>query len=328
MGWDSKVGEIKEVYLIEEEIWRIFNSFFSNGKFTTTYKFGLLKSLIENLYNVDDNLKLSFDQIFLSFTQIYFNLVIHHNLRQSNNIKVKSSVENILMNYKSVNSGDLVFDKIKNDIKMDMVQKVKKQAKKYVFGAFYSDTRECFYEFNISKEYIKLNKLVYQFMLKYQKILIYLTNYHLALFLEKFNMEPNINHILKKVENVSKRSDLSIFYNILINFNSEQCFYCGKKLNKSRKCTHVDHFIPWSFIQNDQLWNLVLSCSSCNISKNNKIADEHFLNSLIDRNKRIMKFVDGDEKMCNYSSSKLISLYENSILNGYNNQWSPQKNIF
>lgn len=43
-------------------------------------------------------------------------------------------------------------------------------------------------------------------------------------------------------------------------FENKECFYCGRKLSPKR--IDVDHFIPWSFIKDDNLWNLVLACPS------------------------------------------------------------------
>ncbi len=41
-----------------------------------------------------------------------------------------------------------------------------------------------------------------------------------------------------------------------------KCFYCGKPVIK--KTVEVDHFIPWSFMKDDQIWNFVLACPECN----------------------------------------------------------------
>ena len=35
----------------------------------------------------------------------------------------------------------------------------------------------------------------------------------------------------------------------------------------------IDHFIPWSFVMNDELWNLMPMDSSLNSSKSNKLPD-------------------------------------------------------
>ena len=110
-----------------------------------------------------------------------------------------------------------------------------------------------------------------------------MSNYHLALLLEKFNEHGDTSKLLLKVENVSKRSSLDPFYQVLSSFYDGRCFYCGKKINRKEQA-HVDHFIPWSFVQSDQLWNLVIACTSCNLSKSDKLAHDDFLNTLMDRN--------------------------------------------
>ncbi|BDG43949.1 HNH endonuclease [Saccharococcus caldoxylosilyticus] len=327
MSWDLKVGEIRETYLTEQQIWQMFNMFFSTkSKNTTTYKFGLIKSLIENLYNVNDNLEVNYYLLFESFTKIYWNLVVHHQLRQSNNSLKNSEIEKILLNfqreYKIPN--DFRFDKLPYDLQLSLIQKVKKKVKRYVIGALYGDSGKVIYAFDINKEYMKLNYNVYQFMLKYQRILTYLTNYHLALFLEKYNSAENTIHILMKVENVSKRSSLDKFYNILISFGEKTCFYCGKTLGK-RAVVHVDHFIPWSFVQADHLWNLVLTCRNCNLSKRDRIAKPIFLNSLIDRNEKLASLNEEviKKELEVYKPEKLQNLYHYSVINGFENQWSP-----
>jgi hypothetical protein len=96
MGWDLKIGEIKETYITDEEIWQALNNFYFHGSTTMSYKYGFLKSLLENLYNVNENFDLNFDDLFYSFTKIYWILVIHLNLRQSNNKKQVSSIQKFI----------------------------------------------------------------------------------------------------------------------------------------------------------------------------------------------------------------------------------------
>ena len=38
-----------------------------------------------------------------------------------------------------------------------------------------------------------------------------------------------------------------------------------------RKKYDIDHFIPWSFVMNDELWNLMPMDTSLNSSKNNRL---------------------------------------------------------
>lgn len=93
---------------------------------------------------------------------------------------------------------------------------------------------------------------------------------------------------------------------MLANRDKLRCFYCNNEI--TLKNCHLDHFIPWSFVKNDQIWNLVFSCSKCNISKKDKIASNKYLNKIIDRNKTILK--DGFEV-------KLNKLYLSALHNGF-----------
>ena len=50
---------------------------------------------------------------------------------------------------------------------------------------------------------------------------------------------------------------------------------------------HVDHFLPWSFVREDKIWNFVLACPECNIKKKDKMPNEDYLIRLGERNKKL-----------------------------------------
>lgn len=53
--------------------------------------------------------------------------------------------------------------------------------------------------------------------------------------------------------------------------------YTRKVLNKDNfeqlGKLEIDHFIPWSFIVNDEIWNLTLIFKRMNINKSNDLPD-------------------------------------------------------
>ncbi|HEO8420528.1 HNH endonuclease [Niallia sp. FSL W8-0635] len=331
MSFKLQIGEMRTEYLTDKEIWGHFNYIFSSkSKNSTTYKYVLIKSMLENLYNVNDSLELSYDRLFSSFAKIYWNLVIHHQLNQINMTGKKAEVQNILLDIQSQFNipSTLVFDKLSPELQVEVINKVKKKCKLNVMGALYGDTDQTIYDFNNKTEMLRYNQTFYSFMQRFQRILNYLTNYQLAVFLEKFNEKGNTTNLLMKVENVSKRSSLDQFYFLLSSYYNGSCFYCGKSI-KRKQLAHVDHFIPWSFVQTDQLWNLVISCSTCNLAKNDKLAEQDFLSLLIDRNEELLKekkiLIREDMKM--YREKKLVELYTFSIDNGYTDFWRPKKRI-
>jgi 5-methylcytosine-specific restriction endonuclease McrA len=324
VSFNLKVGEIKKAYLTEQEIWKIINQFFANGHFTTTYKYGLMKALIENLYNVDNRLVLTFDQVYFSFAKIYWNLVIHHDLNQLNTHNRQAGIQKELKEFQLMHGvpNKVVFDRLPSNLQLQLVERTKKVGARYVVGALYGDMEGSIYEFDKRTEYIKFNSSMYIFLQKYRQIVTHLTNYHLAKFLEKHNDKNKLEDVLLKVENISKRESLHAFYNILWKYETKECFYCGKVLSDKRIATHVDHFIPWSYIQSDNMWNLVLSCQSCNTKKSNKLAKSVYLEKMFVRNDNL-KLTAVHNDFNYYSERKLEALYEFAGMNGYVENWAP-----
>ncbi|WP_027965073.1 HNH endonuclease [Halalkalibacillus halophilus] len=327
MSHKLKVGELKEHYLVDEDIWRVFSIILSNKSAkSSTYKYALVKSLIENLYSVNDKLELSYDQLSYSFTKVYWNLVIHHHLDKQNRGSKNARAVTVIKEFKEKHDipNEFSFDKINHSLQLKLVSKMKSVMKENVFGALYGDTKATFYEFNHYKEYFRFQPSVHRFMLNYQLLLVNLTNYHMAKMIEELNEVPSINYLLDKVESIAKRSSLKPYEKILLNYFEANCFYCSKSLSNSENVTHVDHFIPWSFVQSDQIWNLVLSCNRCNTSKNDKLPDRSYLDIIIDRNKQLVNQPPLEiDSMENYKDNKIILLYDYSIKNGFDKIWTP-----
>ena len=174
MSHKLQVGEMKAEYLTDQDIWSHFNFIFSSkSKNSTTYKFVLIKSLLENLYNVNEKLELSYDSLFSSFSKIYWNLVIHHNLNQINMIGKKAEVQNILGDIQASYQipSTFVFDKLSAEIQVQVITKVKRKCKINVMGALYGDTDSTLYDFDNKKEYIRISPSYYSFMQRFQRVL-------------------------------------------------------------------------------------------------------------------------------------------------------------
>ena len=50
----------------------------------------------------------------------------------------------------------------------------------------------------------------------------------------------------------------------------------------------MDHVLPRAVIQHDEVWNLALAHSFCNLQKSDRIVGEHFIRKLVARNENIM----------------------------------------
>ncbi|WFR58137.1 HNH endonuclease domain-containing protein [Anaerocolumna sp. AGMB13025] len=293
-GWELKNGSITEYSVNEDGIWSLFNYVFSDSsRKRNTYKFGLVKSLLDNVFNgqnTETGIKYTYEELFSRFPENYWNLVIKYGLKKmrKDGKSIYSKVETILMTAVAENPtlALLEFEIIDESTKSSIIKKVTAECKKFVVGALYDDFDGILYSFDLKDDGITLNYCVYEFMLKYKAELERLNYYSWARFMEQINDDNALIRVIDKLElSTPRRENLSVYREILRReFEEDICFYCGKKLQKNM---HVDHFIPWSFVKDDKIWNFVLSCPTCNVKKNNRVPSQDYLNRLEDRNRKI-----------------------------------------
>lgn len=324
-GWNLSSGSLQSFRTSEDEYWAIFNHVFSeSSKKRNTYKFGFLKAILDNLFNGDvekDMYYISYESLFEKFTANYWNLVVKYELKQmrKDGRSDTSKIEQILKSEVVANPvlSTLEFYSIDTKTRSGIVKKVSLECRKNVVGALYNDTNGLVYAFDLKSNGIAIGMNAYEFLLKFKVELEKLNYYAWAKFLEKINDDNALIRVLDKLELATpKRNDLSIFRKILCEeFEQHTCFYCGKKL---KSATHVDHFIPWSYIKSDNLWNFVLSCHSCNEKKNNKIPDINYLNLLRQRNQKAISIQNDFVKVefQNYSDGDIERLWKYAHLTG------------
>lgn len=97
------------------------------------------------------------------------------------------------------------------------------------------------------------------------------TFWSLAEFVQKRN--PNVPDIPSKLVKPIRRGSLSrqhrFWDKYVEHFGSVQCIYTNVSMDKAQY--DLDHFIPWSFVVHDQLWNLLPANPSINSSKSDSI---------------------------------------------------------
>lgn len=121
--------------------------------------------------------------------------------------------------------------------------------------------------------WIELNPSWLVYLQENYDILSSFAYWELTNFLQVRN--PNVPNIPNKLIKTEERNSLSAhrkFWNIAINGGLEvRCLYTNKVLEE--RDYDLDHFIPWSFVSHDLLWNLMPADSSINSSKSNKLPD-------------------------------------------------------
>ncbi len=335
--WDSESNTVPFHALSEADVIALVNKALSgNSRHSTTYKYAFFKSIIDNVFNVDlETHLLSYDNLAERFTEIYWNLVLNYHLRQE--IKTShheyTSVEKELFafcqkyafNY-SEKQNIFPFESLRSDLQLEITKKIKNQMMRYVVSAFCGDTGDQFYHFNKKNksEGIFLNPDVYSALVKYKSVFEKQNYYEWIKYLEKANLEEDAYALANKLDASTERQNLNPYRKILIEFNQTRCFYCGKPLHDdSDKASPVDHFIPWSFVKDDKLWNFVLACPHCNSAKSNIVPDQGYFTALKERNSKLcnmdLPIVHQDFKT--YSYSRLIEMQHSAVFNGFEYGW-------
>lgn len=276
-------------------MWSLFNYVFSDScRKTNTYKFGLIKSICDQVFDLIDDgygYPISYEQIFFKFTENYWNLVNRYKLRQMsyNGKSDLSKIEKIIIDAVDAFKipDNVTFQTLTECDRDRIVKKVTRECKRNVIGALYNDFEGKLYGFDLKKDGLLLGHDAYWFISKYKMEIEKLNYYAWARFLEKVNDDERLVRVLEKLELATpQRKDLSLYRSILYKeFQQDCCFYCGKKLSDS---IQVDHFIPWTFVKSDNLWNFVLACPKCNIKKKDNLVGGNYLNMMERRNGQII----------------------------------------
>lgn len=132
-----------------------------------------------------------------------------------------------------------------------------------------------FYRLVKPEKIIIINDRWYEYIFRNQNIILGWMRYKLIYYLQKKN--PNVPAIPFKLSAPHQR-DLTIakrFWQSAINQVVLYDVYTEKSLTPNNFVEHgkisIDHFIPWSFVLHDELWNLLPTFTKVNSSKSNKL---------------------------------------------------------
>lgn len=294
-----------------------------------TYKFALARFLLDyiNKIQIIEDTIITYEEIAENFLKYYWNQVVVYKIKQDFKETKKTKLVSIIED-KTNDISELYepfFKKKDNDkLKIELINEIYKYCLVDVIPRFQRDSKQNIYLHNAKQTITKNQQLRYNLPLKdkrfivvnkdaiveikkHYKMLFEVVILEWAKFLEKTNFTPRL---IQKVEKINdpKRNSLQKYKKILLSVEKiPRCFYCNKELDIND--IHIDHFIPWSYIFDDNIWNLVLSCSFCNLSKNSSLPTIEYLDKLKTRNKEQKELYIKEEIIDNY--------YENCKKSGF-----------
>ncbi|MEO9309226.1 MAG: HNH endonuclease signature motif containing protein, partial [Nitrososphaera sp.] len=286
---------------------------------------------VQNKIKYNETEIVDYQQIANKFLTYYWHQECKYKIRQNHNDAKPPHVISIIRDVFGTNYVPTHF----KDLPEQQIKKAQLEIRKKVFGSEKNKTSQVvprfqnikegsttkriqvFFDYDDENAQLQIKPAALSFFHENYAVLLKLVILEWAKFLERVNTMPRL---IAKIESAEvKRHSLQRYVKIFKDFR--YCFYCNTSLDSSH--IHVDHFIPWSYIFEDESWNLVLACNKCNQHKHDSLADSTFLNELIVRNKTYQhKISDLKKSLLKLDSGKgwekeIIHHYENCKLYGF-----------
>jgi 5-methylcytosine-specific restriction endonuclease McrA len=273
-----------------DTVWR---SIILLGRNVASYKFALAKSLLE----IDtSSTKIKLEELAIPFAN---NICSH---LTNNDKQITSSSSKFIETCRRYNLGEITKEDLREKtVKLGFVNVI--DAFHNLAGGetsrFFSDNRSDDNSIILTDNFYRLkekdtfNNLIFEAESRWN---LWETAISLeinpSLLQVKNDSDSNILFIINKDK---KRKPITSSRDALNGYQKGNCFYCSKpisiKIGNENTC-HVDHFFPhklkdFKYYEVDQIWNLVLSCPTCNNGEKGKfmkIPEIKFLRSLEKRN--------------------------------------------
>lgn len=125
--------------------------------------------------------------------------------------------------------------------------------------------------YSIGENGITLSKRWRDYFQNHQSILRGFINWHLVKFIQKNNQ--NVIGLTEKLSKPIARDlkNAKAYWSSYLKYSNFNCIYSNQPIANSGYS--LDHFIPWSYIAHDQLWNIIPTSRSVNSAKSDCLPD-------------------------------------------------------
>lgn len=169
----------------------------------------------------------------------------------------------------------------------EKLRRVKDYDKNSIIEKLTENDKKVLYRISSEKKEVYINEMWFDYIYKNQNIIRGWLNYKIIEFLQARN--PNVPAIINKLNPPIKR-DLNLakkYWNEIISRTNIADIYSDLQFTKENKKIYggisIDHFIPWTYIGHDKLWNLTPTFEKINSSKNNKLPDlKEYMDKFLD----------------------------------------------
>lgn len=296
---------------------------FRHASMSTTYKPALLKALVYACirYETTDTIPLSY--LGHEFARMYWNQTIVFHLRQAAVLTKEAEavrrVRAVAEKYGVRAFSDLPsagVDQIERSMAKVLAINVLER-----FHASKPPGMLPLFRWKPGDETIRIPSYAREFLRQNVVTMMLIANHHWAYYLESSNrLAPRI--IEKVTRDGAQRESIARYLRILLDDDGGSCFYCDRPFTTENRPV-IDHVIPWSFLLEDPLWDLVPACFSCNSAKSDWLPERGFIDRLTVRNTRDLKARVGTRVGLLVGSDDLERAFNSAIAVEWPRFWTP-----
>ena len=143
------------------------------------------------------------------------------------------------------------------------------------------ESRKPLYKFNIDATAICLHPEWLEYIKMHYQIIRGWVSWGWLRYMQKnnFNTPALSNKLFPPRERESLQSQTAYWKVVIEQSTDLRCIYSNQTLTLDD--ISLDHYLPWSFLAHNQIWNLIPIPQSVNSSKSNKIPDDFYFSRLI-----------------------------------------------
>jgi len=285
------------------ELQHVFMDILTRGRKDNTYKFALARflldyshgqhqSTVEEAIRGNRGVEISYDEISSEFLRYYWHQECMYKIRQNHHINKPPAIISIIRAQVGDNYIPSKFSDISKKDRDEMVKQIRnrmfnkeKNKTSIVIPRFQripcEDTGKTrpFYDYDDERGILTLKPEALLMLRQNYNVLVDSVFLEWAKYLEKVNTMPML---IAKVNSIRPERGSLEFALKVLQKDFRQCFYCDVALDRSE--TGIDHFIPRSYMFDDEMWNLVIACEGCRRKKGDLLAGKGCLNELLVRN--------------------------------------------
>lgn len=197
-----------------------------------------------------------------------------------------------------------------------------------------SADKRSFYRIDNEQQCIFLNDDWFLYLRENIGIVEGFTKWNLIGYLQRNN--PNVPSISEKLVFPATRS-MGTAYTFWTNYKQQYgnfpCVYTGQPIPDKAQVS-IDHYLPWSFVAHDQLWNLVPAFKNVNSSKGNQLPGKHYFREFVNLQYQAVqtsihneKLVEDHLLLLNASMDELKNISPERFLEEMHNRFDPMHQL-